>query len=516
MCNQHLTRRQFLGTSTAVTGIGSALPVMGAGSGIATPQPLSWTEHDWDPDRPYQPVSKPVQVQPILMYVVPVRKEARSWKGWGDIQSEEAAVAESKHIQEELAALAKAADFPIEILPVARVSSEEQAARAHSTGAHVTIVYPATGGGALLRACIPNANTILFVRHTSGPIYYWYEALSVRYLKTDKPEAPNPADTRRITYRDVVVDDTEELLWRLRALHGACNFLGARILAIGGPMGKYAPDAPAVARDRFRFDIVDYPYSELEKRVAQVFQDPQCLKLADRWTTQYLTRFQTKMATQRPFVLNSFLLYGLFKDLLREHDTPLYTIQNCMSTIMPMAKTTACLTLSLLNDDGPCAFCESDFVVIPPGILLYYLTRKPVFMHNSTFPHKGIVTCAHCTSPRRMNGDRFEPATITTHYESEYGAAPKVDFPVGQTVSFLSPEYSKCRWIGFRGTIQSNPEFAICRSQQDVRLDGQWRKLMQEVRDSHWIMVYGDHLKEMEYACSHLGITWDSLSESEI
>lgn len=45
---------------------------------------------------------------------------------------------------------------------------------------------------------------------------------------------------------------------------------------------------------------------------------------------------------------------------LAEENTNAITINNCMSTIMPMAQTTACLTLTLLNDSGAMAFCESD------------------------------------------------------------------------------------------------------------------------------------------------------------
>ncbi len=56
------------------------------------------------------------------------------------------------------------------------------------------------------------------------------------------------------------------------------------------------------------------------------------------------------------------------------------TIDGCMGTIMPLAETSACLTLSLLNDAGYLAFCESDFVVIPAGILLANISGKPVFL----------------------------------------------------------------------------------------------------------------------------------------
>ena len=149
----------------------------------------------------------------------------------------------------------------------------------------------------------------------------------------------------------------------------------------------------------------------------------------------------------------------------------------------------------VLSDEGLLGFCESDFVVIPSGILLQYISGQPVFMHNSTFPHNAIVTCAHCSTPRRMNGTRYEPAMILTHQESDYGAAPKIEMPIGQEVTVIDPEYSTGRCIGLKGIVRNNPNYEICRSQQEVEIIGDWKKLRNEVRDSHWIMAYGDHLK---------------------
>jgi hypothetical protein len=185
-----------------------------------------------------------------------------------------------------------------------------------------------------------------------------------------------------------------------------------------------------------------------------------------------------------------------------------------MGTIIRLSQTTACLTLSWLNDEGYLAFCESDFVIIPPGVFLHYLSGLPVFLHNSTFPHQGLVTCAHCTAPRRMDGKRYEPAQVMTHYESDYGAAPKVDLPVGQQVTFLDPEYSTGRWLGFTGVIRGNPFLEICRSQQDVEIQGAWQKLTHEARDSHWMMAYGNHLAPARYAARKLGIRWIEIAES--
>jgi len=513
MCCNRFDRRHFLGlTAGAIAGAGLASPLI-----LRADEKSAWASDEWDPRRPLVATGKALRVQPILMYSTSQKREATSWKSWGGIQTEQAASEEVERIANELTSLCANADFPVETLPIVKVKSVEDAARARQADCDVFVVYPATGGGRVLRACISGeGDTVIFVRHRSGPVYYWYEALSVQYLSTgdDKPGDESPAGSRGVSVHDVVVDDYQDLLWRLRALYGVKNFVGARIVALGGPMGKYAPSAPEDARKRHGIEIIEVSYDDVKPRIKAALENDSLVSQAEKWTEQYLALPNTTLMTDKKFVVNCFLLYGVFKSLMREHDAPAFTIKNCMSTIMPMSKTTACLTLSLLNDEGLLAFCESDFVIIPAGILLHYISGKPVFLHNSTFPHKGIVTCAHCTAPRRMDGDRYEPAKIMTHYESEYGAAPKVEIPVGQEVTFIDPEYSVGRWVGFKGTVESNPFYEICRSQQDVRIQGDWKKLRNEVRDSHWMMVYGDYLREIGYATRRIGIKWETVSEA--
>ncbi len=284
-------------------------------------------------------------------------------------------------------------------------------------------------------------------------------------------------------------------------------------MAVGGVWGKYASDAPQIAREKYGMNLIEIGYGEIEKRIKSTLGDRKKMALAEQWTKTYLSLPGTALKTERKFVVNAFMLYGLFKDLMVENRAKAFTIKDCMSAIIPMSKTTACLSLGLLNDEGLLAFCESDFVIIPAGILMRHIAGKPVFLHNSTFPHKGVVTCAHCSAPRRMDGAHYEPTTILTHEESDYGAAPKVEIPIGKEVTFIDPEYTKGRWIGFRGNIEENPFYPICRSQQDVRIQGQWKKLIGEARDSHWMMAYGSHLKEVGYAARKLGLRWENLSD---
>jgi hypothetical protein len=455
------------------------------------------------------------------MYRAAKKRPATSWKSWGGVQCDDAAAEESRRIDRELGELRHQAGFPLSVLPVIKVKTPAEAARVHERDYDCVVVCAASGSGELLRACMASKkdkDTIIFVRHRSGPTYYWYEALSTRYLKTDRDAASGNTPTysvhrhAEVHVDDVVVDDYGQLQWRLRALYGLKNVAGARIVALGGPWGKYAPEAPNVARKKYDLTIIDVSYDDVIDRIRRARASEKLVMSARRQAEAYLSLPGTTLATERRFVVNAFFLLGVFKDLMREHEAPAFTIRGCMSTILPIAETTPCLTLSLINDEGLMAFCESDFVIIPAGILLHYISGRPVFLHNSTFPHDGVVTCAHCSAPRRLNGVRYEPARIMTHYESEFGAAPKVEMPVGQQVTFVDPEYATGRWLGFTGIVKRNPLYEVCRSQQDVQIQGDWQRLRSEVRDSHWVMAYGNHLRELHYAARKIGVEWVDLS----
>lgn len=506
-----LNRRDLLGV-TAGTALGVGLVSRAAGPAL---EDADWAADEWDPDRPFRRGGRSLRVQPILMYRVPERREAASWKSWGGVQTEEAAGQEVERITRELEALRDRAAGRLDILPVVKVKSVEEARAARQAERDADIVYAATGSGETLQACVAmDRPVILFVRHRSGPVYYWYEALSSRYLATGGPRAEGQGAPllAGVSVDDVVVDDLGDLAWRLRGLYGVKNLLGTRIVALGGPWGKYAPTAPEVARRKHKIEIVETAYEDLEPRIRKTMADAGRMTLAARWADRFLAMPGTRLQTDKSFVVNAFMLYGLFKDLMRENGAEAFTIKDCMRTIMPMSRTTACLTLGLLNDEGWLAFCESDFVIIPAGILLRHIAGTPVFLHNSTFPHQGMVTCAHCAAPRRMNAQRYEPAAIMTHYESEYGAAPKVDIPEGTEVTFIDPEYATGRWLGFKGKVRGNPMYEICRSQQDIEILGHWTRLVAEARDSHWVMVYGDHLDPAGYAAKKLGMRWENIS----
>ena len=512
MCqNCQMNRREFVETA----GLVAAGTFFTGGVALAKEAAMithSPSTFQWDPDAPMFHPCKTLKVQPVLMYRNQPFRKLTSYKSWGHVNSKETAVEEEKRIEQELKQMKASAEFAMEFLPLITVASLDEAPKIHRQDYDVVLLYAANGSGDMLKACAasaPEKDTIIFVRHRNGPIYYWYEALGDRFLKpTDDPElSKNSADHHGpLTVEDVVVDDLDEILWRLRALYALKNFIGHKTVAIGAASGKYDGDAPANCKKRFKHEIVEITYEQFGKRYREFSANPDFVAKAEAWTDIYLQMPNTRLETQRDFIVRAFLVYGVFKEYMLAHKASTLTVLGCMGTMFEAANTTACLSLGWLNDEGYLGLCESDFVLVPAAILMRYVASKPVFMHNSTFPHQGMVTCAHCASPRRMDGVNYNPMRIMTHYESDFGASPKVDFPIGQKVTFLDPHYSNPRWLTFSGNIMSNPDFEICRSQQDVLLDGDWKRLKREARDSHWTMSFGDYKNEVEYISRKIGV----------
>ena len=515
----HLNRRDFIklgslgaaGLRAASLGAAGALAAAAASraqSSSTLPEPVPGMG---------MRIGAPLRVQPALIYRLTQRREAASWRRWGGVQTQEDAVREAANIKAELKELAARADFPVKFLPTVLISTPEQGAGAKKIDCDVQLTYWASGDydNSRYEAFIdPGRANIMFVRDESGPHYGGYLHAQSHMLRKRTDEFQQEG----MDVWDVVVDDYSELLWRLRSLYGLNTMKGSRILAIGGASG-WSPQARSIglgrSRELFELDIAEITYDELGTVLEKEMNNNKTLDTAKTQAEQLLAEKGVTLDTKNEFLVNSFVLKKVFKQLMERYNSPAMTINACMSTIMPLSKTTACMALSLLNDDGLLAYCESDFAVVPACMLLRYISGRPVFFCNPCIPYNGVTTMAHCTAPRKMDGLRAEPVRITTHYESDYGAAPKVEMRKGQTVTVIAPNFQATRWIGFRGKVLKNPDHPICRSQVKISIDGDWRQLREEVQGFHWALCYGDCLNELGYALKRVGIEWQDLSTGD-
>ncbi len=501
-----LSRRGFLG------GMGGA-----ALGGIALTG-LTWSSlAAEEPEVPTASPRRPLVVKPLFLYRIPKRRPQTSWRSWGGIQTQQDVDGEIARINGELKKLQKGADFPVKFLPLEALDNEGGLAEnADVKAADVLLVYACNGNLNAIAAL--KKDTIFFVRHKSGPLYLYYEIISPRFLRqhTDELQVEGIDDS------DVVVDSQDEILWRLRSLCGLHNTIGTKILAVGGPGGWAQPrDVIAeLVREKWKFDIQTIPYkpdpqnpdqADLTTLIQAAREDKATVALARKRADEYLKLPGTTLETDRGFVDRCFLLEQVFRKLMAKAGCRAITINSCMGTIMPISETTACLPLSTLNDDGFTAFCESDFVVIPSGILMSNISGKPPFLNDPTYPHDGVITLAHCTGPRRMDGKTLEPARIVTHFESDYGATPKVEMHDGQVVTNVVADFKEERWMGLMAEIIDHPFLPICRSQIDVRYKPDDLLVAERMPGFHWMTVYGDYHREIGYAIKRIPIEWDFL-----
>jgi hypothetical protein len=495
-----MSRRKFV----QLTGTGALGTVALSG--------LSWAELiNYSPADKYAPKRSTLVVKPVFIYEIPERRAQTSWRSWGGIQTEKDANEEISRIQEELKTLSSQADFPISFLPVSGVRTLDDLSKIEDLkAADMYIVYPAGGGSNMFDFLNKTGKEIIFFcRYKSGPVYLWYEIISPRYLR----QHTDSLKVTGIDENDVVIDSREELLWRLRALCGLKNTKNSRILAIGGPGAWSQPLESTInkVKEKYKLDIQSVSYEELGRLITEARSDNSVMADARNKAADYLLDSAVKLETDRKFVENCFVLEDVFIRLMEKFSCRAITINNCMGTIMPLAETSACLTLSLLNDAGYLAYCESDFVVVPVGILLANISGKPSFLNDPTYPHNNIITLAHCTAPRRMDGKNLAPARILTHFESDYGAAPKVEMLLGQTVTCVMPDFVFENYVGLPGKIADNPFMDICRSQIDVSYNCNSRIVAEKMHGFHWITVYGDYIRETGYALKKMGINFESL-----
>lgn len=458
------------------------------------------------------PRGKHLRVKPILTYEIPRRQEKNSFRNYGALDDKEKVNEEAKRIEGELKQLASQAEFPIEVLPLSLVENDPQAEQAAATPCDLLLVYPA-GGWQVNKIVAAKTPKVLFIRHQSGPYYLWHEIAHWRLLRNNG-DTFVPLD---VDLDDLVVDKYDEVLWRLRALYGLKNARGTKMLAIGG-LAAYSEPAqklgPTHAKEVWGYQYEILSEEDFGKRLQRARADQRVVEAVERQTRALLAQPNVTLATDRKFVFNSFMALWVVKELMKETGATNFGFAYCMANrVIGLLDTPPCLVESLANDEGYTAYCHTDLSHTTAGVLLHWISGKPTFVCNSHLPHDGIFSVAHCAAPRKMNGKDYEPTRIMTHFESDYGAATKVEYTKGQVVTVLIPNLHCTKWQGFRGKILGSPSHPACRSQIDIAVDGDWRRMLAQMEGFHTQVCYGDYLREVGYALKKLKkITWENFS----
>ena len=130
------------------------------------------------------------------------------------------------------------------------------------------------------------------------------------------------------------------------------------------------------------------------------------------------------------------IMYLALASICKEEHLDAVTVK-CFD-LLSSCKTTACLALALLNDNGKIAGCEGDIPSICTMLAVYKALGRPSFMANpaSIDSDNLSIDFAHCTIPTVM----VESCTLPSHFESGIGIGINGEVPLGN--------YTLCKLSG--------------------------------------------------------------------
>ena len=153
---------------------------------------------------------------------------------------------------------------------------------------------------------------------------------------------------------------------------------------------------------------------------------------------EVLCRFSCSLEGDRTTedLSDAAIMYLALASICQEKHLDAVTVK-CFD-LLSSCKTTACLALAFLNDNGIIAGCEGDIPSICTMLAIYKALGRPSFMANpaSIDSDNLSIDFAHCTIPTVM----VESCTLPSHFESGIGIGINGEVPLGN--------YTLCKLSG--------------------------------------------------------------------
>ena len=287
------------------------------------------------------------------------------------------------------------------------------------------------------------------------------------------------------------------------AAHDAIAKLqGKRIGVIGKPSGWLIASNVdyAAMRDRWGVEMVDVPLDEVVKGYEAVAAD-EVQDVAD----EFFSKAAGVKEPSRDEVVKAMRLYRSVKGIVERYRLGAFTL-NCFDLI-PTTRTTGCVALALLNQEGIPAGCEGDEQTLLTMLAVQAATGEMTFMANPSkildnAAHEMVL--AHCTIAPAMT-DRY---IVRDHYESLSGVAVEGVFdPMDMTVVKCGGASMERYFISKARLLECTTNPNMCRTQLHLRLDEPLDYFLERSIGNHHVIVRGDHKQRLESVLRMLGAT---------
>ena len=234
-------------------------------------------------------------------------------------------------------------------------------------------------------------------------------------------------------------------------------------------------------KEKFGINLIDITSDELKSEIDKFELENNLPRYKE-----VLKKYKNKEEVDK-----AYNIYSALKRLVYKYNLSGLTIK-CFDLIGEY-KTTACLALALLNDEGIVSACEGDIPSLITMYLVYRVTDMPCFMANISKIGDNFesIILSHCTVPFVLT----DGYSIMTHFESGLGIAIRGNMPLQDiSVVKIGPSFSPKDLLFFVSKINENLTLEnFCRTQ--IKVEFQKENIAQLIKSNfanHVIVAYSD------------------------
>ena len=180
--------------------------------------------------------------------------------------------------------------------------------------------------------------------------------------------------------------------------------------------------------------------------------------------------------------------------VIQDHRLDACTVR-CFDLVVEL-KTTGCLALSTLLDDGVVAGCEGDLPAAMTMLWMQAMTGQPSFMANPQDLDTATNTLwlAHCTIARKM----LKKYALRSHFESSLGVGIQGELEPGPfTLARIGGNDLRELFISDGTLLVNGASEQRCRTQVQLRLEEKVSQLLSRPLGNHHVLLSGHWAKEL-------------------
>ncbi|MBD5163649.1 MAG: fucose isomerase [Bacteroidales bacterium] len=288
------------------------------------------------------------------------------------------------------------------------------------------------------------------------------------------------------------IEQIADRLVHLCQLHQVRERLaGKRVGVIGTPSDWLIASgvSPQVARDRWGLELVEVPL----ERVYAHFDAITEADVKDA-SEALANRAEGCVEPNAHDIVQAMRLAEAIRRIVREDNLSAITLA-CFR-LLDRTKTTGCMALSVLTDEGIMAGCEGDLQTLLTMMIVQAATGKASFMANPSRvnPQTNEVILAHCT----IGLDQTESFILRNHFESLSGVAVQGIIPEGDVTVIKIGGPAMDRFFVTDATIIENlNNHNMCRTQVRLKFDRPADYYLRNSIGNHHVIVQGHHAKAL-------------------